>query len=168
MKFFLIGTFLLIISTNAIFGQLFYNENELKLQIPGAPRKAELIVIGNIRSLPHYFCKVGSKIIQGEDHILDGKLDGTMIWSTGYLLASDSLKLADYFDNYRLDNLAVFGDQSQNTHPSGATYFKIKKNKNGSYRVIKKRKVIYDWWNGGNYEFYQGPKIPVIDVWWRG
>lgn len=167
MKHFLIVTFLLIISTNSSFGQLFRNEDEMKIQIPGFPKKVELIVITGATSLPHYFCKVGNHIISGEDAITDGKLDGTMLWTIGYPLASDSLKVADYFDNYQLDSLELFGDQSHNTNPSGATYYKLKKNKNGTYCMIKKQKVVYDWWQGNSYRLYEGPKIPVTDNWWK-
>jgi len=167
MKHLLVGAFLLIISANYSFSQFFRDEDEIKIQILGSPKKAELIVISSATSLPHYFCKVSNHIISGEDAITDGKLDGTMLWTTGYFLASDSLKVADYFDNYQLDSLELFGDQSHSTNPSSAIYYKIKKNKNGTYRMIKKQKVIYNWWEGNNYRLYEGPKIPVIDGWWK-
>ncbi|WP_430405841.1 hypothetical protein [Fluviicola sp.] len=158
----------LIVSGTYLFGQT-KERPEYNVKILGSPRKAELIVISTPISLPTYFCKVGNHIIMGEWIVKDGKLDGTMGWTTGYLLMSDSLKLADYFDNYRLDSLELFGDQGHSTNPSGATYYKIKRKRNEStYHLIKTKKVIYEWEGyGSSSNRYEGPLVPVIDGSWK-
>lgn len=130
--------------------------------LPGSPKKAEIIVISHQPYIDTYYCKVKDKIYFRKSDVKDGKLQ--LRWFSGYLEGNNSLRIADFFDNYKLDSLSLFGGEKPRFPSSSATYFKVKRRSSKSDYIIRKKKaIISNWWND-DFKPYNGPIIPVTDI----
>jgi hypothetical protein len=127
--------------------------------IPGSSRKAEMIVISGPPYVPVFYCKVNGKVYHRKSYVKDNNIE--FQWGFGYVELNDSLRLIDFFDNHKLDNLSLFGGVEKSTQNESAVYYKLKKKIfKPDYKIKKKEVVIARWWND-DFKPYEKTFVPV-------
>jgi hypothetical protein len=116
------------------------------LNIPDNPRRIEIIQISRITTLPLYYCKTKKKVYAGNTSLEYDSIKIT--WGNYYFEGKDSLKILDYFDNYKFDNIGLFDCQDFILNPDVAIYFRLKRKwfKPFVYRIKEKKEIKRDWW----------------------
>ena len=129
--------------------------------LPKSPKKAEVIVISHQPHIDVYYCRIKGKIYLRKSDVKDANLQ--FQWFSGYQEENDSIRIADFFDNYKVDSLSLFGGDKVRYPSCPATYYKVKRRSDKSgYTIKKKKEIIPNWWSA-DFKRYSGPMIPVTD-----